>query len=42
MSTSLMVFFTNELIEAKLLIKLKVGSFEMKRGKFGHNAFLCI
>lgn len=37
-----MVFFTNELIETKLLIKLKVCSFEMSNGKFSPSAFLGI
>lgn len=35
-----MVFFTNELIETKLLIKLKVCSFEMDKGKFDHKCIL--
>lgn len=35
-----MVFFTNELIETKLLIKLKVCSFEMNKGKFGRKSIL--
>lgn len=31
-----MVFFTTELIETKLLIKLKVCSFKMNKGKINH------
>lgn len=40
MSTSLMVFFTNELIETKLLIWLKVCSLETNRGQFSHRRIL--
>lgn len=35
-----MVFFTNKLIETKLLIGLKVCSFEMNKGEFGRECIL--